>query len=184
MVDDAGGDNSNQDGEQVSQHPVDVLIRELIRTRRPVTGDEIEQIINRIADVPFNPDMVAVPRKHRGLRYQGRVVRERDDSLFVHLVQRVLLEDQWKDGTSAEEYLGDLRAAILDTRARLVVYHRRGGSIAGIFATNSVPITRRGAKQEPYLYVVYSADRGIIVSGYQVSGVEQINISGEPLWLR
>ena len=184
MANDAGSDNPRPEDERTSQHPVDILIREIIRTRRPATDNEIEQIINRIADVPFNPDMVGVPRKHQGLRYQGRVVRKHDDSLFVHLVQRVLLEDQWKDGTSVEEYLGDLRAAILDTRARLLIYHRRGGSIAGVFVTNSVPIARRGRKHEPYLYVVYSADRGIIISGYQVSGVEQISISGEPLWLR
>jgi hypothetical protein len=142
--------NAEREGERASQHPMDLLIREIIRTRRTATNEEIEQIIERMAAVPFNPDRVGVPQKHRGLRYQGRVVRPREDSLFVHLVQRVLLEEQWRAGTSAEEYLGDLRSAILDSHARLLVYHRRGGSIAGILVTNPVPLARRGAKHEPY----------------------------------
>ncbi len=67
--------NVEREGERASQHPVELLIREIIRTRRTATNEEIEQIIERMAAVPFNPDRVGVPQKHRGLRYRGRVVR-------------------------------------------------------------------------------------------------------------
>jgi hypothetical protein len=99
-------------------------------------------------------------------------------------VKRVLVEEQWIEGTTAAKYLADLREAVRSPDARLVVYRRRGGPLAAVLAPNTVPVLRRGPKPQPFLYVVYSADRGIIVSGYQASGLAEINVPAGARWLK
>ena len=61
MTDDSGGDNPDQGDERMSQHPVDALIRELIRTRRSASDDEIVRIIDQMATAPFDQQIVSVP---------------------------------------------------------------------------------------------------------------------------
>lgn len=48
-----------------------------------------------------------------------------------------------------------------------MVYKRRGENIAAVFAENVVPEERRGPEALPYIFVVYSADRSKIITGYQ-----------------
>ena len=104
----------------LSQHLVDRLIRELVRTGRAATVQEIQQIIERMITVPINPERIRVPMRHRGLTYQGHSLAARDDSLIYHLTRRVL-DGQWADGTTAEQYVADLRRAIRLPDARLTV---------------------------------------------------------------
>lgn len=170
------------EGESVSQDPTDRLIRELIRTRREATTEEVEWVIDRIAAAPFMGE-VRVPTRDRGLSYQGRTVGTREDSLFYHLAKRVS-EGQWRSGTTETEYLRDLRDAVSAPEARLVVYALENGNVAAVLTGNSVPETRLGDDPEAYVFVVYSANRGRIFSGYQASSIETINVSETPLWLR
>lgn len=162
--------------------PADYLIREILRTREPATGEEARRILERIAGAPFMGE-VRVPPRHRGLRHGGREVRDREESLFYHLAKRVD-EGQWAEGITGEEYLEDLRSAAQDPSARLVLYTLRGGNIAAVISDNPVPEGRRGPDALEYLFVAYSADRATIITGYQVSGVETLNLSEDPLWLR
>ena len=78
----------------LSGHPVDRLIRELIGTRREATGDEIEQIVERLATAPFHPAVLPVPIHLRGLVFQGRTIGERADALTCHLIKRVVADRQ------------------------------------------------------------------------------------------
>jgi hypothetical protein len=141
----------------------------MVFTRRLATVDEIERIINRMAEALFDERILSVPLRYRGLGYQGQTLYERERVLFLHLVQRVVAEEQWANGIGEQEYLADVRAAIRDPTAQLCVYWRRGGSLAAIFVPNGLPPSHRGSRALPYIIVVYSADRGRIVSGYQVS---------------
>ncbi len=166
-----------------SPHPADRLIRELIQTRRVATDTEIQQIIERIATPPFEPRDRSVPCELRGMTYQGRQLGVRGPSLLVHLAERVLLNQQWADGTTEDEYRDDLRRAVRDQSAHLPVYERRGGHMAGILIPNGIPQDHRGSHALPWLYVVYAADRGIIVSGYQASSRQEINIPEGAQWL-
>jgi hypothetical protein len=185
VADSAGGNKSSSEADlRLSLHPVDVLIRDLIRTPRPVSSDEVARIIERMATAPFNQRLISVPSKFRGLTYQGRMLGNHEDVWFLHLVQRVVAENQWADGTDAQTYLDDLRNAILHPTARLCVYRRRGGNLAATLTLNPVPIHHRGAGALRFVFVVYSADRGRIVSGYQVSGLETISISEDGQWLK
>jgi hypothetical protein len=146
-------------GPPLSQHPVDRMIRGLVRSDRSVTEPELSQIIDRIAEAPF-------------------------PTIDQHLAKRIT-EGQWTSGTSAEEYLADLRRAVKDRDARVLVYERRGGAIAAIMTETNrvVPPDRRGAEALPLLYVVYSADRGILVTGYQASSLETLFIPKDARWL-
>ncbi len=173
-------------GDPISRQPVDRLIRELIDTGRQATEAEIGRIIERMATAPFDPRVRPVPVKDRGLAYQGRVLGEREDSLFYHLVKRVRIEETWPDGTTADQYLADLRQAVRAPTARLALYKERGGHIAAIITPTSTVLreARRGPQAYPNLLVIYSADRGIIVSGYQFSTFARARIPQEARWLR
>ena len=170
----------------MSQHPVDVLIRDLIQSARSATAAEIEQIVERMASAPFEPRNMRVPVEHRGLSYLGRTLGARESALFYHLVKRLVVERQWARGTTEVHYLADLRHAVRDSLARLTIYRRRSGHLAATVTPTdrAVASIRRGPRSLPELVVIYSADRGIIVTGYQVSKREQAQIPEEALWLR
>ena len=57
--------------------------------------------------------------------------------------------------------------------------------VAVIAATDVViDPSRRGAGAAALLFVAYSADRGIIVTGYQASGLTTVALPEDVLWLR
>jgi len=166
-----------------SPNPTDRFIRDLVDTRRPATAAEIEQILQRLETAIFDRRMRPVPAALRGRVYRGHVAGAREPALYIHLLQRVLGDQQWAHGTTEAEYLADLRQGVRATGSRLVIYHARAGAIALTFGPNSVPAARQGAKAQPWLVVVYSADRGTLISGYQASGLPAVRISGDAQWL-
>jgi hypothetical protein len=107
-----------------------------------------------------------------------------DDGLFLHLARRVVLDQEWVTGTATDEYVGDLHQAAR-VAVGLVICTRRGGSIAGTLAPtrSAVPAVRLGSGPSPELFVVYSADRGVIVTGYQCSSRNELAIPEGALWL-
>ena len=170
----------------IPSHPVDHLIAELLETDRDASPDDVRRIIERMATAPFDSRLTRVPISDRGLAYQGHVVAARETSLVVHLVRRVLLDRQWAEGTTAEQYVTDLRRAVRSQHTSLAVYGRRGGRLAATLTrtVQAVPASQRGPDWLPELLVVYSADRGMIVTGYQVSGRQVIHIPEGARWLQ
>ena len=168
-----------------SQHPVDQLIRGLIHTGRQATPEEIDRIIDRMATVPFNPGTYQVPLRDRGLAYRGRTLGARVDALTYHLAKRVS-DRQWAENTTPAQYIQDLRRAVRAPDARLAVYLRRGGPIAATLTPTStaVPTAGRTLASLPEMLVIYSADRGIILSGYQASRLEATGVPQEARWLK
>jgi hypothetical protein len=175
-----------EDRDIVSHHPTDRLIRESIRTRRSTTDDEITQIVERMATAPFDARILPVPTGLRGMAYLGRALGARDTALFIHLVQRVVADEQWSGGTVESGYLADLSRAVRHRSARLLVYHRRGGPVAATLTpTDQVLMARRrGPEALPLLYVVYAADRGMLTSGYQASSTQTLSILDDAQWLK
>jgi hypothetical protein len=172
-------------GGRISQHPTDRLIRELIVTGREATSGEVAAIVERMATALFDRRLVPVPTRMRGVSYQGCILGAREDSLAYHLVKRVLEERQWAEGTTAGQYVTDLRRAVC-AADQLAVYERRGGPIAATVTPTSLVLSVEQLGESPYplILVVYSADRGIITSGYQISGLETAGIPEEALWLK
>jgi hypothetical protein len=170
----------------LSQHPADQLIRELIATRRRATAAEVAAIVALMASAPFDERIAHVRVIERGTEYLGRTLGAREDSLFYHLTKRVRLEGQWADGATPESYLSDIRRAILVPTSQLLVYERRGGPIAATITPTEDVLdgSRRGLSPLPNLLVIYSADRGTIITGYQFSTWSSTGLPEEVLWLR
>ncbi len=170
----------------ISQHPVDRLIRALIGAGRAATPDDAGRIVARMATVPFDPRVVRVKAEHRGLSYQGQRPDARADALTYHLAQRVVLDEQWVRGTTAQQYVADLRQAVCSATARLIVFERRGGFIAATITETDRVISaeRQGPSVLSNLLVVYSADRGTILTGYQFSTLTQTGIPRGARWLK
>jgi hypothetical protein len=170
----------------LSQHPADRVIRELIATRRRATAAEVAAIVARMANVPFDGRIVSVRAYERGARYQGHRLGAREDSLRYHLIKRVAIEEQWSDGATIHSYLADLRRAVLAPTARLLVYERRGGTIAATITPTDDVLegARQGSRSLPNLLVVYSADRGQIITGYQFSTWSSTGLPEEVVWLK
>jgi len=169
----------------LSEYPADRLIRNVIATRRQTTDTEVEQIIQRIASAPFDPRTDAlVPLKDRGLFYQGVTLGPRAPALTYHLAKRVVGDREWASGTTAVQYLVDLRSAILAPDSRLVLYRRRGGHVATVLTVNRLPAARLGLEAKAMILVVFSADRGTIITGYQTAHSSPRNIPEDALWLK
>ena len=149
-----------QEGLRVSGHPTDVLIRELISTSRDASPQEITSVLRRMVEAEF-------------------------PTAQNHLVERKK-DFQWSHSSTAADYIADLRAAVHDPEAKLAVYLRQGGNIAAVLTRTEriVPEDRLGSNPLVLLFVVYSADRGIIISGYEASALDRIAIPRGARWLR
>jgi hypothetical protein len=179
-----GGGSPGSGG--LSSHPDDVLIRQLAVTGRQATSEEIARIAQRVATAPFDERIRKVPVKNRGLTYRGVALGERAASLDYHLVKRVVVEGQWAEGTTGEQYVADLRRAASLPHARVVVYEDRGGAVATVIAPRSdvAPDICPGPDPQALVVVIHSADRGIMVTGYQASGLDTLRIPEGAQWLR
>ncbi len=163
---------------------VHLLIGEIIQAKRIATSEEIERIINCVASAPFSNQLMRVPDEHQGRMYLGQTVGTTTDSLTAHLLKRIFVNGQWAPGTTSKQFLTDIRSALGHDSTRLVLYQRRGGYIAGVLSENVTPEHRRGRNALSLLYIVYSVDRGSIITAYQASTVQEISIPGDALWLR
>jgi len=172
--------------EKASQHPTDQRIRELIRVGRQATSQEIARLIDRMTTVPFDQRPISAPIGLSGRSYLGRVVQAREDAWFAHLIKRVIEERQWAEGTTASQYLDDLRRAVQHPTSRLLLYVRRGGHHAAVIADTQAILGAgdQGDGALPLMLVVYSADRGILITGYQFSDWSKVQIPGDALWLK
>lgn len=89
-------------------------------------------------------------------------------------------------GTAAQQYVADLRQAVRSVTARLIVFERRGGFIAATITETDRVISaeRQGPSVLSNLLVVYSADRGTILTGYQFFTLTQTGIPRGARWLK
>jgi hypothetical protein len=168
-------------------HPVDQLIARLIRDDEvDASPEEIERIVERIASAPFNRHRVRVPRSDRGMAYGDFVIGRVVDPLEYHLVKRVVEDGQWIDGTTADDYLADLRAAAQHPHARVLVYERAGDLCAAtISATRDVVIPERlGPRPESHVLVVYSARHSVVRTAYMYSEFSELDMPEGVWWLR
>lgn len=165
---------------------VDQLICEIIRTAREPRLAEIGLILKHVATASFGIRPVRVRRRDRGLAYLGVTLGDRTAPLAYHLVKRVVGQDekQWAFGTTADEYLLDMRQAARAPGAHLALYERNLEYLAAVIAltADAVPVERRGPGALPNILVVYSASRGRIVTGYQFSRLDALDIPEVAKW--
>lgn len=165
--------------------PVDDLIRAVIKSRRRVTSAEIEQIVEQIARAAFETKIVRVPIQYR-VAFQGHTLSSREPSLRLHLVKRTLGERQWHESTTPDDYLADLRRAARSPDARVLAYTRWDEHYAATITSTEriVPRERLGPESCLNLLVIYSADRGMIRTGYMFTDLPNLDLPEDALWLR
>jgi len=171
-------------GGQPSNHPTDILMRDIIQQDRTPTPDELRQIRAHIATASFNPAMRRVGRSERGKSYQGIVLGARALSTDYHLVKRVVIEQQWAYGTTFAEYLADLRNIVRSGQSSIALYfYRNEHTVMAIAPRESVvAATRTGSRPEQNILVIYSADRGNIITGYQFSELSEVDLPEGVRW--
>ncbi len=128
--------------------------------------------------------MISVSAELVGLEFLGERLRAREDSLTAHLAARVLRDKQWREGSTKEDFSSDVRRAALHPDAALAVYETRRTNFAGVVAPNTVPADRRGSDAGDYIVVLYSADRGRIITVYQAKAENSTRIPERARWIR
>jgi hypothetical protein len=169
-----------------SDHPVDRLIVRLVRGEAEATPADVDAIVRRMATAPFNRHPVRVRVADQNLTYGGTAFGHLADSLELHLAKRIQREGQWSEETTVAEYLADLRVAVVQPNARVLVYQRAGQIFAGIISPTlqTVPRERLGQAWLPNVLVVHSATRGTLRTGYMFSTIHALNLPEEIRWLR
>lgn len=160
------------------------LKREWLNPERVPTEEEIKRILDHVAKAQFSTRVVPVDRRIVGQVFQGKRLAKNEPSILAHLAKRVLVERQWVDNVTPDEYVAHLRTAVLDAEARKVIYIGKDGRLyAGFLAINKLPAKLLADGSQDFVWVVYAADYGTIVTGYQVSGLEKINLPPDVRWL-
>ena len=162
------------------------LIRSLARTGNPPTSEQVGQILNRIGTAQFSRTRVSVDPALVGVIFQGRRLAAIEPSLRAHAAKRVLDDRMWAPGTTAADYLTDLRAAAASANAQIHIFADMlpGGRARSVVAVRAptaaaVPAARRGPRAQAETVVFYEAERGTIVSGYQPANVGRLrNLRG------
>jgi hypothetical protein len=176
-----------QPPESAPIHPADELIIRLVRDHEAVaTPADVDAIVDRIATAPFNHRPMRVRTRDRGMAYGGIVLGSMADPLDIHLVKRAFTERQWITGTTADEYLADLRLSARHPRAQVFVYERTADICAATISPTLevVPDRRLGPVWLPHLFVVYSAVHSVVKTAYMYSETSELDLPEAIRWLR
>lgn len=159
-------------------------IRALIRGERQITQEDLTRVIAHVAKAPFASRPIRVAPELQGKEYLGHQLGHTAPSHLAHLAKRVLLERQWRYGTTVEEYFNDLRSATRHPGARIAAFVSHGVCRVGLLSPNTVPLERLGDRAQSWLWVLYDAEHDTITSGYQVSRLEEISLPKDARWLK
>jgi hypothetical protein len=170
-------------GQRSSQHPVDRLLRELLASGRAPTAAEVHLVVDHIATAPFNSREIAVDPEIIGQGYLGQRIPARASASLAQLWKRVLIDEQWSDGTTVEEYIADLRTSASDGMPKVMIAVIRESPSAGILAVNLTPDERRGPNAGSLMFIGYSVNGGMITTGYQTDDLTRIKLPGSARWL-
>ena len=170
----------------LSQHPVDQMIRSIVQTGRGTSATEVQHILNRIATAQFASRPVRTERSLQGIVYLGRTVDRTADSLFAHLVKRVVLEEQFTYGTTIAEYLDVIRLVPKALANHLAVYERWGQILAIAIAPTRdvVPSYLLGPEWEDQIIVVFNSSSGRLTTAYMFRDLTTVRIPRNVQWLK
>jgi hypothetical protein len=149
------------------------LILTLIRTNRQATTEELQQIITTAAQAPFSSRPLKITRWLRqALEARGlRVPSEKLPSVEIHLLKRMHLDRQWPLGTTRDQFIADLHHAVQHPNVQVWTYRWLGEAFVGFLAPSHI---QNVSNSEAYIFVAYSADYGVIKTGFQASSLEAI----------
>jgi len=149
------------------------LILTLINTNRQATDEELQQIIDHTTQAPFSSRLLKINWWLRQeLADRGfQVPSERLPSVEIHLLKRIHLDRQWPPGTTVVQFVADLHQAMRHPDMHVWTYRWLGEAFAGFLTPSHV---QNVPNPEAYIFVAYSADHGVITTGFQASSPEAI----------
>ncbi len=118
------------------------LITALIRGERQIAQEDISRVVAHMAKAPFASRPIRVAPELQGKEYLGQQLGRTAPSYFAHLAKRVLLDRQWRYGTTVEEYFNDLRSAIRHPGTHIAAFVSHGVYRVGALKPQHCP---RGA---------------------------------------
>lgn len=175
-----------------SDDPLDWAVRRALFQGETLDRQTAEALLARVSGAAFAEHTVRPYTGIRGQSYLGVELRGRVPSVDAHVAKRVLFDREWAYGTTAGEYVRDLQRAV--QQAEFATMHvEYPNSVNRVYAVQvfaqtaeAVPRERLGPKHKPWVCVIYSANHGKIVSGYQMldNDVEQLRAERVVLWTR
>ncbi len=152
---------------------VDGLIQTLIAKKRYATNEEVQQIIEHIAQRPLATYLIKMTLWLRqALATRGVAVpATKLPSAQIHLLKRIYYDGQWPAGTTISQFETELHRAAHHEAVQLWTYRWVNEHFAGLLAPSHV---RNVPEPEDFIFVAYSADYGTIKTGFQASGVHTI----------
>ena len=150
----------------------DALILKIIEGDRLATEEEMAAIARHVARASFPERLLPLRASFRAqLEAAGHpITARRLPSVEWHLLKRVVVEQQWPVGTTAGQYVADLRQAVQSPEAQIWTYRYATESTLAVMAPSHVT----GPQNLPWLFVIYRPRFGAIVSGFQASGPEAV----------
>ncbi|MEW5957269.1 MAG: hypothetical protein AB1801_06075 [Chloroflexota bacterium] len=166
---------------------MDTLITKLINQASRATARQLKQLTRRVAAAPFAEDLLEVDEPLWGGFWQGDVIAPgyRLPAVELALLRAVRLDDHWPAGTSVDQFLADLRRAILDPRAGVWTLVMAGQPCVVLAAGSEEG--EAGSGERLITVVWYCAATGRLHAGYRAARgtvhftgvIEQRGLEGE-----
>lgn len=164
----------------------DQLIVEAATGARSLTSDELQWVLEHVAQAGFDPTAQEIVRGElAGILWRGRVLKGRDRLLPAerHYVKHVLRRREWPTGTALVEYLESSRAVILDPRSSIFTSRYQGELQLGVVGLSA---RWRGPRGGRWILVEYRPRTGRWTTAYQLKRLRELKSPGRTglRWLR
>lgn len=143
------------------------LVRDIGETGRGITDEELRRLRTGLsAAVVAAPNLARVDDDLGGLLWRGRILTGDEwlPRLEAKFLKHVVLREEWPDRTTLDAYTISLTNAVQDANAG-VYLDRDLEAWRMTFVARSR--SSRGPAGGPYMLVVFLAEKGFWVTGYQ-----------------
>lgn len=170
-----------------SSGEVERLIVEAATGVRRLTEDELQRVLAHVARAGFDPAPTArAGGRLAGLSWRGRTLKGADrlTSAEVHYLRHVVAKAEWPRGTTFDEYLASVRAAIPDARNGVLTSKYQGAWQLAILCRSG---NLRGPDGFDWILVDYRVGFGHWVTVFQpASGLLELQSPrrSDLRWLR
>jgi hypothetical protein len=166
----------------------DQLILEAATGARPLSDEELREVLEHVAQAGFDPNARERARGElAGIVWRGQVLE--GSSMLPpaerHYIKHVLLRREWPEGTTLESYTESIRAVVLDPASGLATrrYEGRAWQLTVVRRSGAL----RGPADHEWVLVDYCVETGHWMTAYQFSEdlrVELRRKAAEVRWLR
>ncbi|NPV85996.1 MAG: hypothetical protein HPY45_08320 [Anaerolineae bacterium] len=153
------------------QYSADDLIRVAGLGLRELTHGELERVARHVANAGFSStEMMRVRTSIRGQVWDGKKL-EIGDTIPTdvgHYLKHVVVNQEWPDGTTLEDYKRSLEEVILDQDSDVFVSRYNDAWQIGFVRGSR---DWRGSNGGDFIFVEYKVQYGYLVTGYQPEDV-------------